>query len=59
MKPIGNYELGLRINGKLECVWEFQTEKEREDFERNTMPLPCGQSYEEHNKFRGEYHGKI
>lgn len=53
MKPRGNYELGLRKDGKLECVWEFQNENEREGFERSTMPLPCNQSYEEHNKFGG------
>lgn len=51
MKLIGKYELGLRKDGKLECVWEFQNENEREGFERSTMPLPCGQAYEEHNKF--------
>lgn len=52
MEPLrGNYELGLRISGKLECVWEFHTEKEREKFELSTMPLPVGQEYEEHNKF--------
>lgn len=44
------YELGLRINGKLECVYEFTSDKDRENFERQTMPLPRGEEYERHNK---------
>ena len=46
MKPVGNYELGLRINGRL----KFHTQKEREKFELSTMPLPVGHEYEEHDK---------
>lgn len=44
------YELGLRINGKLECVYAFTSDKDRENFERQTMPLPRGKEYERHNK---------
>lgn len=43
------YELGLRINGKLECVYQFATSNEREEFEKQTMPLRNGEMYEEHN----------
>lgn len=50
MKPVGNYELGLRINGRLKCVYEFHTQKEREKFELSTMPLPVGHEYKEHDK---------
>lgn len=43
------YELGLKVNGKLECVYEFLSVKDRENFERQTMPLQKGEEYERHD----------
>lgn len=51
MKVFSNkpYELGLRVNGRLECVYEFYTEEQREKFMKEN-PISDNEKYEKHNK---------